>query len=166
MGQVDIKRDVTKTYTSADLAEVDVQCPKLGDTYIDVQGNEFKCVKNTTASAYVVGDVVSSTYANAVDTETQAGATAALNLMAGVAMGAIPASGFGWIQTWGYNASINTLGHASNVIGASLKAVNSQVYATFDAAPGTESTYRRHIVSLAAYTTTSAALKPGLIRCR
>jgi hypothetical protein len=129
----------------------------------------YKFVKNLTGADLVVGDVVFNgsndlTLSEIYQLGQSAKGTAA-TLMAGVAISAIPAANFGWIQVFGRNASVNTLGHASNAVGVSLKGVSGQSYCTFDTAVATAATIAKHIVSLVAYTTTSAALKDGIIRC-
>lgn len=139
--------------------------PSLGQIYEDKLGNRYKFVLNSHSSALVVGDVVSYDYSGGLNTTVFDGATAALHAMAGVAMGAIPAAGYGWIQYHGVNSSINTEGTTDIALGDVLKAVDSQVYAVKDQSAGTESTYQSHIRALVAYTTNSAALKKGFISC-
>jgi hypothetical protein len=73
---------------------------------------------------------------------------------------------FGWVQTWGYQASINMEGTTDITAGDSLKAVSGQHYMVKDQARGTAASYVKHCVSQAAYTTNSAATKPGYVRCQ
>jgi hypothetical protein len=152
----------------------------LTDFYSDAKGTPvgahkivddkiYKFVKNMTGADLVLGDVVHHGSNDLTLSEIyqlgQSGKGTVITLMAGVAISAIPSTFFGWIQVFGRNASINTLGHASNAVGVSLKGVSGQSYCTFDTVVATAATQARHIISLEAYTTTSAAIKPGIIRC-
>lgn len=159
---------LTQTYTSItpDATNFTKTIPTPGAVFRDPEANKtYKFVKNSHSSALTVGDVVTLDLTGASTTTVFRPTTATLNLMAGVAMGAIPAAGWGWIQTWGNNDSTNIEGTTDVVLGDSLKAVDAQLYAVKDQAIGTEATYARHLLAREAYTTNSAALKKVKIFC-
>lgn len=159
---------LTKVYSSlapSTSQSVDT-VPTPGDVRYDSTGKVYKFVKNLHSSALAVGDVVMQAFANAVGYEVNRMTTATLNMLAGVAVGAIPASGYGWIQIEGDNDTILMEGTSAIAIGDSLKGVNAQLYLVKDAATGTEATYARHVIAREAYNTGSAATKKGTIRCR
>lgn len=168
-----IAYDFTKVYTvlgpSATAVSVGVggQAPTLGQVYKDdVTGITYKFVKNTHTVAFSVGDVGALDISGGLSTSVMKGATANLNLMAGVWLGAPATLGYGWIQTRGYNATINVEGTTDIVIGDSLKLSNGQFYAVHDAAVGTVAAYpNAHIVALAGFTTNSTGTIAGDIRC-
>lgn len=170
--------DFTRTYTSlgpsttAVSVGVGSQAPKLGEIFHDEEtGSIYKFVKNAHTSAFAVGDVVSYDISGGLNTTVKRAATADLNLMAGVCVGALPATtggvtGYGWIQVRGYNATVNVEGTTDIVIGDSLKGSNGAVYAIHDQAAGTVASYpNAHIVALAGFTTNSTGTIAGDIRC-
>ncbi len=165
--------DLTRVWTAAEYAAAGPRTledkPALGVRCIDAAGKEYQFCKNVDTIAKVAGDVVFTSYANAVDYEVDelGGATTGAAQMKGVALGAIPASGgCGWVQTWGNHETTNVIGHASMALGASLKGASGQSYAQFDAVVGTEPANKKRLVSRSAYTTVAAALKPVTIQCR
>lgn len=166
--------DLTRVWTAAEYAAAGPRTledkPILGQRYIDTTlGKEYMFCKNVDTIAKVAGDVVFTSFANAVDYEIDelGGASTGAAQMKGVALGAIPASGgCGFVQTWGNHDTANVIGHASMALGASLKGSSGQSYVQFDAVVGTEPANKKHMVSRAAYTTVAAALKPVTIQCR
>ena len=100
-----------------------------------------------------------------VFTMTQAGKGTGLSMMAGVAISAIPAGQYGWIQVYGYNSQILMEGTVAIAATDLLKGVASQVYVVKDAATGTAPIARRHIMALAAKAGAGTALTAGFIFC-
>lgn len=129
----------------------------------------YRLFKNKEGVTLDIGDVIFHGSNDLLGIEAyqfgQSAKGTAATLMAGVAMSAALDGEYFWGQIFGYNASINTIGHASNVVGASLKGVSGQDYVNFDTAVATAPTCARHIISLEAYVTVTPALKPGIIRC-
>jgi hypothetical protein len=129
------------------------------------KGAIYQLVKNVHSAALVAGYPVATSVANAVSYEVKQPVTAALNLCHGVAMGAIPAAGYGWVCVWGYCAAANVDGDSTDVVlGDSLKMVDSAFTLVHDQAVGTEASYARHIVALAA-NAGAAASKAVFVRC-
>jgi hypothetical protein len=165
--------DFTAVYTalgpipSSGSVGVGKQAPKLGQVYYDVELNKlYKFVYNAHTTAFSVGDVCSYDISGGLNTTVKKVATADLNLLAGVWMGAVATLGYGWIQVRGYNATINVEGTTDIVIGDSLKGSNGQFYAVHDAAVGTVAAYpNAHIIALAGFTTNSTGTIAGDIRC-
>lgn len=129
--------------------------------------NGWKCyryVRNSSASTLVVGNVLfhgttgfgittgsnPSTYEEEVFSAGQAGKNAVVSQMAGVAVSAITATGYGWIQVSGYSANVLDEGTVAIVIGDTLKGVSGQLYAVHDSAAGAAAIARSHIVALVA----------------
>lgn len=159
-----IKFDVTRVYTDL-FDEVDVQAPKLGQTFRDAAGNAYQFVKNTHSAAQVAGYVGFYDFSGGLMTSVKKCATAVLDVMAGVWMGAPAADGYGWIQKLGIYSSILFEGTTDIAIGDSLKGVDAQFYVVKDQAAGTEPTYVNHIRALEAFTTNATGSKKGLIFC-
>lgn len=165
--------DFTRVYTalgpSTTGASVGVgnQAPQLGQVFNDEStGCRYKFVKNTHTVAFSVGDVGAWDVSAGLNTSVMKGATANLNLMAGVWMGAPATGGYGWIQTRGYNATINVEGTTDIVLGDSLKLSNGQFYAVHDAAIGTVAAYpNAQIIALAGFTSNTTGVIAGDIRC-
>jgi hypothetical protein len=142
---------------------------KLGTIADDSHGNLYMYVRNV-GTVRAVGDVVTWSVTNSVTNggmfEVKVPATGDLNLMAGVCMGALPATtGEGWIQIRGYNASISMYGGTDIVLGDSLECTNGQVYVIQSQSSGTVADFPRHIIALQAYADGAAALKAGYINC-
>lgn len=165
--------DVTRVYTalgpSTTAASVGVgnQAPQLGEVYHDeATGKKYRFAKNTHTTAFSVGDAAFYDVSGNLNTSAMKGATANLNLLAGIWVGAPAASGYGWIQTKGYNDTINVEGTTDIVLGDSLKGSNGQFYLVHDAAVGTVAAYpNAHVIALAGFTTNSTGTIAGDIRC-
>lgn len=116
-------------------------------------GRVFKLVKNL-ATVLTVGDVVvHDVLTNDTDSEVKQPVTAALDQMAGVAMGAIPASGFGWIQVYGYNAAARVKGDVVAITaGDSLKGLTATFTAVKSTASGTTPEFQNYLRALDAAT--------------
>lgn len=159
---------LTQVYSAITPSGTGLQSPKLGQIYSDGQGNQYRFVKNSHTSDLVVGDVVFYDYQNGVSTEVcrlgASGSGNGLDAMAGAAMGAIPTTGYGWIQFQG-DGTANVDGTTDVAIGDSLKGSSGQVYVVKDAAIGTTPAYQNYMRSRVAYTTNSAATKTVLIHC-
>ncbi len=91
----------------------DVKTAALGDVEgigtLRQEGDKwYRWVKNSESSALVAGMPVCYQSADAEAYHESVGipASADLNTLAGISMGAIPALGFGWIEIEGYHASI------------------------------------------------------------
>lgn len=155
---------LTQTYTDlTDLARAGL-APGIHRMAHD-GGRIYKLVKNNHSAALAVGDVVShDLLTNDSDAEVKRPATADLDRMAGVAVGAIPASGFGWIQVYGYCPTIKCDGSGVNVTaGDSLKAANASLKSVKDAAAGTESAFANHLIAADAVTTDTTV--DGWVSC-
>lgn len=174
MSTVELGYDFTKTFTSLTPTpkDLDNTAPKLGTIFESTDGKAYRFVLNNHSSALVIGDVVfcdkTASYPNAVSVlNTDSCGAVAAGVMAGVAMGAIPAAGYGWIQFAGVG-SANWEGTTDIVLGDALKGVNSQTYVVKDAALAAIATYVNHCRALAAYTTNSAVVGTDnvAINCR
>lgn len=146
-----------------------VDKPSLGQFQRDPEsGKSYELVKNNFGSDLVAGDVVFRDHANGVWSEVnQLGSgTTGIEQMAGVAIGAIPTTGYGWIQVWGDHDEINMEGTLAITVGDSLKGSAGNSYVIQDNDVGTEPSYRNHIVAREAYAVGAAALKKGTIRCQ
>ncbi len=103
----------------------------VGVTREDERGNEYRWVKNAESAAFAAGDNVcydaSDINAASFMNEVQDPVSNDLMLYAGVAMGAIPALGFGWIQTLGYHTDVlvDTPGTTAIAVGSILIPENS-----------------------------------------
>lgn len=169
-----IRYDLTRVWTTAEYNAAGPRTvedkPPLGAIVIEPEtGKEYIFVHNVDATAQQVGSVVCWSYATTLlpyEVDQLGGTGTHINSMAGVCMSAPAASGYGWIQSYGENASIFMDGTTDTVLGDSLKAVSGQKHVVKDAAGGTEPTYARHIMCLEAYVTAADALKKGFIRCR
>ena len=150
--------DFTKVFTSGSLVSGSIVAPTLGSVIrIQNEDKAYKFVRNV-GLITTAGDVVCYSVTNVITQtamyEVTKPATANLNVMAGVALGAIPATtGQGWIQIHGYNPTVNVTGDTDITLGDSLKGVNGQFYATKDTAIGTSPTYVNHIIAAEAYAT-------------
>lgn len=162
----------TEVFTSTQVstpAGVQNAMPVLGSILVDpASGKMYKFVLNIGGEAREVGDVVGYSFAAGlgykVDQYTS-GETMYITHMAGVCMGAIPASGAGWIQIWGFSDSVLVEGTTDVAIGDSLKMVTAQDYVVKDQSAGTESAYRNYIEALEAQTSATPTLVSGFIRC-
>ena len=148
----------------------------VGQDRFDEEGKRYRFVYNATGSALAVNDAVCY---DASDTTFEAAgeigkavidpATADLAFFAGLAVGAIPTLGYGYIQTSGYNDSVllalasggsATVGQAAYVIDA-----KSGVRPT--TAAGTAPSYTAHVKMLEAATAvttiTDTTSKKGFI---
>lgn len=94
----------------------------------------YRFVKNVTAADLVVGDVIYHGTNDPTLSEVyklgQSAKGTFDQLMAGVAVSAIPSTYYGWIQIFGYNAAVNTLGATLQAGGDVLVGVSGQLYVT------------------------------------
>lgn len=174
MSTAQIAWDFTRVYAAGSLGPtgsgsttslgIDGQAPARGQRYEDKFGNVYKFVLNSGTIA-TIGDVACHDYSTAGESVVKQTTTGALDSLAGVWLGAAPASGYGWIQIKGFNAAINALGNVAIVIGDSLKGVNAQAYVVHDTAQGTAATYYNNIRALSAYAVNAPALITGSINC-
>lgn len=128
-------------------------------------GRFYKLVKNNHASALTVGDwVQNDLLANDTDSEVKQPVTAGLALGGGVAMGAIPAAGFGWICIYGYVAAVRVKGDGTNIAaGDTLKGLNAAFTMVVDQAAGTAPTHAYGVVALDATTSADTTIE-GFVR--
>lgn len=123
-------------------------------------------IRNNHTSDLAVGDIVSSDYlTNDVPYDVKRPATADLDRLAGVAAGAIPASGgVGWIIVRGYAATVKVDGSGVNVAaGDSIKGQNGSTKGLHDQAAGTTSAFRRRLIALDPVTTDSTT--DAIVEC-
>jgi len=114
----------------------DVTTATVGDTegvgVLRQEGDRFyRWVKNLESTAFTAGQAVVYEIAEGADYHKGVGdpVTANLNTMAGIAMGAIPALGFGWIQIEGYYGSIQvSAGKTSVAVGINYYPANAVEY--------------------------------------
>lgn len=110
----------------------------------------YRCVKYRTAVT-IAGQSFVHTYSTASrkNYDVLQAVTATLNLLAGVSMATASAGIMGWLQIYGYNATILMLENAGLTAnaGRSLKAVDQENYLAIDQAVGTEATYRHNYVT-------------------
>jgi len=158
--------DLTRVYTSVSPSGSGEQSPRLGQVYIDGQGNRYRFVKNLHSSTLAVGDVVFYDYTNGVSYEVARLGTgiSGLDAMAGAAMGTIATNGFGWIQIAGDGTAL-VHGGTAVTIGDSLKGSNAQLYVIKDADIGTAPAHHNHMRVRVDYSTASGALKAVTINC-
>lgn len=156
---------LTSTYTSLqDLARNGLTpgCRRMAHD----GAKTYKLVKNGHSAALVVGYPVVYDQTNDVTlvTVTQP-ATALLGFAAGVAMGAIPISGYGWVQVDGYNSSVPLDGTTDVAVGDVLIGVNAAFNLAKSVGAGTAALYANHYVAAEAYTTNSVASKKVYVNC-
>lgn len=159
---------LTKTYSSlADLNSRLGLAPGTEREHATEPGRVFKLVKNNHGSALTIGDWVQfDLLANDTDSEVKQPVTAGLALGGGVAMGAIPASGYGWICIHGYVAAVRTKGDGTAIAaGDTLKGLNAAFTMVVDQAAGTAPTHSRGVVALDASTSADATIE-GFVRSR
>lgn len=159
---------VSDVYATLGIIQGSLSTPFLGEIRFARRGNaKYKFVKNLKATALAVGDVVFFDWVNGKSTEVNKLGTGSTGIgsMAGVAMGVIPASGFGWIQIRGDNDSVLLEGTAAIAVGDRLKGVSGQSYAVKDAAYTATASYPNYLVGREAYAVASAALKKAYIAC-
>jgi hypothetical protein len=99
----------------------------VGQERFDEKGNKYRFVLNVSTVltvgepvCYDVSDTTFDEIGNVVATPV----TADLGSFAGICVGAIPASGYGYIQTHGYNAAIDLDTATSVTAGQSAYAIN------------------------------------------
>lgn len=129
-------------------------------------GKVFKLCKNTHSAALVIGDPVCyDLTTNVSEFEVKQPATAILNHLAGVAVGALPISGFGWIQIFGKCAAVRVIGSGTAILlGDTLKGVNASSLLLKDQTTGTESTFSNRIIAGAASVSADTTIA-GFISC-
>jgi hypothetical protein len=147
------------------------------------KGQGVKCylwVYNSTGSALTVGasyyhgtagyaltsGINPTTFLEEIFTFGQSSKGTFINLLAGVAVSAIPSGQYGWVQVYGYNSTIQVEGTVAIAAGDYLKGVSGQVYLIKDASGGTAPTAgRRGVIALAAKGTAGTANIAGFIDC-
>lgn len=156
---------LTKTYAS--LAELN---SRLGFAPGTIRhsfegGRIYKLVKNNHSAALTVGDwVQNDLLANDTDSEVKQAVTAGLALGGGVAMGAIPASGYGWVCIYGYVAAVRVKGDGTAVAaGDTLKGANAVFTMVVDQAAGTAPTHANGVVALDATSSADTTIE-GFVR--
>lgn len=148
----------------------------VGHQRFDEEGNEYRFVYNATGSALAVNDAVCY---DVSDTTFEAAgeigkavidpATADLAFFAGLAMGAIPTLGYGYIQTSGYNDSVLLAldSGGSSAVGQAAYVINAKSGVRPVTAAGTAPTYTAHVKMLeaatAVTTVTDTTTKKGFI---
>lgn len=158
--------DTTKTYaTQDDLHRIGLSPGLIRMGLAAQTGHLYRLVLNVYASALAVGNpVVYDLTTNQHSYEVTRPATAALNHLAGVACGAIPASGYGWVQVYGKAPSVTVDGTGTAIVaGDSLKAVNNTFNMVHDQATGTEPTYSNRVIAASA--TSAATTVAGFVSC-
>jgi hypothetical protein len=143
-----------------------------------VGSDVFRWVQNKDASnAFALGSVVFHKLSDGADMHkyVQIAATANLSVMAGVVVGTDGLAAYtttsvcyGWIQVFGYCASVSVINltNATPAAGDYFKGVDAQKYLTKDAA--TQPAYLRTIQvleSVATHTTPAAVAKKGFVNC-
>lgn len=156
--------DLTKTYSSLLELHRSGLAPGLFRAAHN-GGRIYKLVKNNHASALTVGDWVQlDLLAADTDSEVKQAVTAGLALGGGVAMGAIPAAGYGWLCVYGYVAAVRTKGDGTAIaVGDTLKGLNATFTMVVDQAAGTAPTFSRGVVALDASTSADATIE-GFVR--
>lgn len=147
-----------------------------GSLRFDEDGKTYRFVQNDNASnAFLLGQPVCYQMGNAgvaLLKNVKDAATADLSLFAGVAVGLIPAGGYGWIQVSGYNAAIQVDSPvtATMVIGSAVYPTDGVTYigegGAADTAPATAPAYPAHVQILelvATVTTGATSTVQGLI---
>jgi len=136
------------------------------------QQNAYRWVQNKHGSALTVGQVCFHADGDAANffEKVYDGATGDLSFMAGVVQAAsLAADSYGWIQIYGYYASISMYasGGTAIAVGDSLKGVNAKTYVVNGAATGTAPVHVRRIIALEALASsvTVATAKKGIIAC-
>lgn len=140
------------------------------------QDKIYRWVKNAeTATTFSAGQVVAHviTAGTTAIQEVKQMATANLSFLAGVVMGTLVGSSYGWIQIWGtgsVSVSGATTGGTDIAAGDVLKGVNAAAHMVRDQAAGAATPpvgFRnvKILVSVTTTTTPAAALKAGEIRC-
>lgn len=156
---------LTKTYAS--LSELNSRLGLAPGTvrWAFDGGRAYKLVKNNHASALTVGDwVQNDLLANDTDSEVKQPVTAGLALGGGVAMGAIPAAGYGWVCIYGYVAAVRVKGDGTAIsAGDTLKGLNAAFTMVQDQAAGTAATHSRGVVALDAATAADTTIE-GFVR--
>lgn len=136
------------------------------DTY--GRDKKFERCYNGTGGTLVANTIIMEkpdATANYEGLELDAPAIDNLNFMKGVVDAAIANGEWGYVQTEGYRSAVSVNSTTDIAVGDSLKGVDGQTYAVKDAARGTDSTYRRHIVALAARTDNDTGTIAGMIHC-
>lgn len=156
--------DLTKTYSSLQDLHRSGLAPGLFRS-ANNGGRLYQLVKNNHASALTVGDWVQlDLLANDTDSEVKQAVTAGLALGGGVAMGAIPAAGYGWVCRLGYVAAVRVKGDGTAVAaGDTLKGLNATFTMVVDQAAGTAPTFSRGVVALDAATAADTTIE-GYVR--
>lgn len=117
-------------------------------------GKCYRWVKNGEATAQAIGNLVTHKLADGADLfkTVYKPLTANLMVLGGVCVSALPASGYGWIQVWGYNASASVAKEASagDDLAVGDKVIPADtVYHGVRAGAGTVATYKSHLMAAA-----------------
>jgi hypothetical protein len=151
---------LTSTRTESDGPQLEP-----GSLYIDKTGNHYRWVQNKDVVA-ITGGICYHKHTSVVGTIPKevyrlGTADTALTTIAGVFMSAIPANGYGWIQTKGYGSVAGLAGTTTALaIGMTGGAVSGQYHmqhTTGTTASGTAPIISRHIVLLEGLLTTVVA---------
>ncbi len=124
----------------------------VGTVQTGPDGKSYRYVKNNYGSALVAGYPVAMDFANGLVGEVNRPETATLQNFAGIALAAIPASGWGWIQRYGFIEDANVDGDSVDVVlGDTLKLVAAAFTLVHDQAAGiTAPVGPRHCIALEA----------------
>ena len=154
-----------KTSTQGDVEQV-------GTIRHGQDGKIYRWVQNTHDVALEAGQVV---FHSGEDDTTnmykyvEDGATDELMFMAGVAISAIPISGFGWIIVAGVQDTISTYasGGTPIVVGDSLIGVDSTTYVIHGTSPAAAPAYSKYIIALEtlASSVSAATEMAGIVNC-
>ncbi len=160
---------------SADLTDISTTDEVgVGRTRIDENGNKYRWVKNVDTTAFVATQPVAwDSAANVGTTDYYKEVTRVVNAelmnMAGLAMGAIGASGgsmYGWVQVWGHftDAPVITPATGGNDIeeGSELIGVDKQEYLTYGGNAATGAAYSNHFRALEVLATATGAAETTL----
>lgn len=128
-------------------------------------GRVYKLVKNNHSAALTIGDwVQNDLLANDTDSQVKQPVTAGLALGGGVAMGAIPAAGFGWVCIYGYVPAVRVKGDGTAIAaGDTLKGLNAAFTMVVDQAAGTAPTHANGVIALDAATAADTTIE-GFVR--
>jgi hypothetical protein len=128
-------------------------------------GRVYQLVKNNHASALTVGDPICiDMLAADTDSEVKQFVTATFGQPLGVAMGDIPASGFGWVCRYGYVAAVRVKGDGTAIVaGDSLKPVTATFTLIHDTDVGVEAAFAAHVRALDGATAADTTIE-GFVR--
>lgn len=131
----------------------------------------YRWVKNSTGVAMVAGRFYYHGTGNTlglnaeVFTFGQSTKGTAANLLAGIAMSAIPIGQYGWVQCYGVYSGAGVEGTAAVAATDHLKGVSGQTYVIKDVASGTAPTIGVRVIALAAQAAAAVAATDVFINC-